>query len=199
MMNKKEILRYLKYGKALPTEADMALIDLCIAECEREITPKSIYRIVDCHTANGVAQVGPLTLHSAALAKNLAGCRQAVVMAATLGPRADLMIRRAAVSQMAKSAVLQSVFAQQIEEYIDAVEAAICTAQQVKRLRPRFSPGYADLPLETQRQLFTFLEVSKRLGVTLTDNCLMTPTKSVTAFIGIPSRAKEDANHAIET
>lgn len=190
-MNKKEILRYLKYGKAQPSSEELALIDQCILECEAGITPRCIYRIAACDTERTQVRLDNLTLTSHYLSKNLTGCKRAIVMAATLGPKADFMIRQNTVSNMAKAAVLQSVFAQQIEEYIDSVEAQICIELGVKKLRPRFSPGYADLPLETQKDLFTFLEVSKRLGVTLTDSCLMVPTKSVTALIGIPNQADE--------
>lgn len=186
-MNKKEILRYLKVGKAQPSPEELQLIDDCIAECVRTVIPRSIYRIVSCKTDETQVYLDDLLLRSRFLAKNLEGCQQAVVLAATLGPKADLMIRQSSVSNMAKAAVLQSVFAQQIEEYIDTIEAQICADTGVPRLRPRFSPGYADLPLEAQKQLFAFLEISKRIGVTLTESCLMIPTKSVTALIGIPN------------
>ena len=52
-------------------------------------------------------------------------------------------------------------------------------------LRPRFSPGYGDLPLEFQRDFFRILRPQRRIGVTLTDACLMVPSKSVTALVGI--------------
>lgn len=185
-MNKKEILRYLKITKGCASPAESALIDACVVECEKEIIPRSVYRIEACVIEGSTVCIGPLTLMSSYLAKNLTGCGQAVVLAATLGPKADFMIRQNAVANMAKAAVLQSVFAQQLEEYIDSIEAEIRAKTGVKKLRPRFSPGYADLPLETQKALFAFLEISKRIGVTLTDTCLMVPTKSVTALIGIP-------------
>lgn len=193
-MNQKEILRYLKYGKAQPTEKELALIEGCIAECQQEIEPRSIYTILPCQIDGDAVTAGPLRLTSRYLAKNLKGCRRLVLLAATLGAKADTMIRTSQITNTAKAAVLQSVFAQQIEEYIDTVEAEICSACGIKKLRPRFSPGYADLPLETQRDLFSALEISKRIGVTLTESCLMVPTKSVTAFIGIPDEPKEESH-----
>ena len=51
--------------------------------------------------------------------------------------------------------------------------------------RPRFSPGYGDLPLEVQRTLFSLLEPMRHIGLSLTDSLLMSPTKSVTAFVGL--------------
>ena len=52
-------------------------------------------------------------------------------------------------------------------------------------LRPRFSPGYGDFPLEYQRELLGVLDAAKRIGLTLTDSLLMAPSKSVTAVIGV--------------
>ena len=51
-------------------------------------------------------------------------------------------------------------------------------------LRPRFSPGYGDLPLAMQREIFAALPLEKALGLTLGENLLMTPTKTVTAIAG---------------
>ena len=53
------------------------------------------------------------------------------------------------------------------------------------QLKPRFSAGYGDLPLDTQKQIFSLLNLSKNIGLTLNDSLLMSPTKSVTAFIGM--------------
>ena len=51
--------------------------------------------------------------------------------------------------------------------------------------RPRFSPGYGDVPLDAQRDIFSALDISKNLSVYLNDSLLMSPSKSVTAFVGI--------------
>ena len=52
-------------------------------------------------------------------------------------------------------------------------------------LMPRFSPGYGDLRLDHQKDWFRLLDISKQIGIELTDSLLMVPTKSVTALIGI--------------
>ncbi|MBR3258643.1 MAG: vitamin B12 dependent methionine synthase, partial [Eggerthellaceae bacterium] len=46
-------------------------------------------------------------------------------------------------------------------------------------------PGYGDLPLEVQPDLLGLLDASRRLGITLSDSLLMSPTKSVTAIVGL--------------
>ena len=49
----------------------------------------------------------------------------------------------------------------------------------------RFSPGYGDLPLETQRPLLQILDSGRRAGIVLSDTMLMIPSKSVSAIIGV--------------
>ena len=50
--------------------------------------------------------------------------------------------------------------------------------------KPRFSPGYGDLSLEVQKEIFSLLDCPRKIGVSLGDSLLMTPSKSVTAIIG---------------
>ena len=52
-------------------------------------------------------------------------------------------------------------------------------------LTPRFSPGYGDLSLDLQTDLIRITEAQKHIGITLSENLIMIPTKSVTAIIGI--------------
>ena len=53
------------------------------------------------------------------------------------------------------------------------------------QLRPRFSPGYGDLPLELQKDVFRVLDCPRKIGLSLNESLLMSPSKSVTAIIGI--------------
>lgn len=51
--------------------------------------------------------------------------------------------------------------------------------------RPRFSPGYGDLPLALQPDLLNFLNAQRWVGITVGKTLLMSPMKSVTAIMGI--------------
>jgi cobalamin-dependent methionine synthase I len=57
------------------------------------------------------------------------------------------------------------------------------------KLRPRFSPGFGDLPLSLQPEILAITNARKNLSITLDEGCLMSPSKSVTAFAGIDDRA----------
>ena len=91
---------------------------------------------------------------------------------------------------MSKAVVMQAAAVAMLEDYCDEVnrQLKLRYEQDGKYLRPRFSPGYGDFSLECQREIAAALELSKRIGITLTDSLLMVPTKSVTAVIGIGSR-----------
>ena len=52
-------------------------------------------------------------------------------------------------------------------------------------VRPRFSPGYGDLPLSLQKEIFALLDCGRSIGVALGENLLMSPSKSVTAIVGV--------------
>ena len=79
-----------------------------------------------------------------------------------------------------------------IENWCDEVNEIIRreAAEEQLFLRPRYSPGYGDLALESQRDFFRILDITKHTGISLTEGCLMVPTKSVTAFIGLSETDK---------
>ena len=86
----------------------------------------------------------------------------------------------------------QPSFALVLDAYGSAAVEGWCNAvndrlAQGKLLRPRFSPGYGDVPLTVQPQVLSMLDATRKLGITLNDSLFMTPCKSVTAFVGISS------------
>jgi len=53
-----------------------------------------------------------------------------------------------------------------------------------KSVSMRLSPGYCDWPIEEQAKLDTMLDFS-RIGVHLTESCMMIPRKSISGLLGI--------------
>ncbi len=187
-IRKKEVLRYLGFHAASPDEATDALIDAVTKEALACVQPKSIYREVSLRYLDDArTEIGGTVFHSRKLRAHLKQSDRILVFAATLGISADRLVRRYLADDAAKAAVAQAVLAAMIEGYCDEICAQIAKEEGKNGyfLRPRFSPGYADLPLTAQRELFSLLEITKRIGVTLNDACFMLPTKSVTAFIGL--------------
>ncbi len=122
---------------------------------------------------------------SRGLARAFSCCREALVFAATVGLAMDRLIARFERVSPARALLLHGIGAERIEALCDAFcasERARLAAEEGLSLRPRFSPGYGDLPLEFQRDIFRFLSPEKHIGLTLTRALTMSPTKSVTAI-----------------
>lgn len=130
---------------------------------------------------------GGITVESTALAKNLHGCSEVFLFAATIGVDVDRLLTRNARLSPSRGVIDDALASAAIEAWCNLLNAklAASVAKEGQFLRPRFSPGYGDFPLSIQPQLLESLLAAKRIGLTLTDSLLMVPTKSVTALIGI--------------
>lgn len=188
-MNRKirEAVRYLGYGRHAIDEQTLALVESSIEELSSRVRERFIYRIFELSQDGEILKIGDWEIKSQSLSKNMKGCSQVAVFAATLGPMADQLIRRASVAEMAKAVVLQACAAALLEEYCDSCQDQIAQkmAEEGKYLRPRFSPGYGDFDIHHQEMLLKILQADKTIGLTMTKSFMLTPTKSVTALIGI--------------
>ena len=192
-VNRREIYRYLGYRGQLPDDTVYQMIEEVLQELFRVIKPRNLYQTFVCNVQGdeirlcSETQIDEVIFHSKKLADNLAQCSKVILLAATLGIEADKLLQRYEIMNMAKASIAQACGAACIEAYCNLLQEQIREQALTEGtyLRPRFSPGYGDLPLETQKMIFNCLQCTKRLGLTLTDSLLMYPTKSVTAFIGI--------------
>ena len=184
----KEAVRYLGYGKNAVDDKTLQEIQDSFRELERLADKKSIYRIFELSLKDeNELKIGNVEIYSRNLRTNLKDCKQVVLFAATLGAEVDRLIRKMQVVDMAKAVVMQACAATLLEEYCDELQQKIpeYMQEQGKYISPRFSPGYGDFSIQHQKAVLAMLEASKRIGVTMTDSYMLTPTKSVTAVIGI--------------
>lgn len=189
----REAVRYLGYGKHAIDERTLQLVEDSFQELEHIVNTKFIYRIFEITFLDvDVLTIGNMKIKSKNLSKNLKGCSQAVVFGATLGARVDMLMKRYSLTNMAKTVVLQACAAAMLEEYCDEEQNKI--AEELGKdhmyLRPRFSPGYGDYSILHQEDILRMLDTAKMIGLTMTESYMLTPTKSVTAVIGI-SKTKE--------
>ena len=180
--NRREALRYLR---ARPDDKEaQLLVDTVYLRLRNEVQARHVlqkHRVaVD---ATGVTLESGTRFNSRDLAAHLKGCEEALLLGATLGSRVDAAIRRLALGSVAEGAAAQAVAAALIESYCDEVQARFDTGGLAQR--PRFSPGYGDWDLAEQRLIFPVLNCAKLIGLTLTEGCMMAPSKSVTAVIGL--------------
>ncbi len=184
----KEILRYA--GCIDANDGITELMYACIKEVKNKLSFKVCYRVMPIEIDGDVCNFGAFRLQSENLAGNLKGCESAVIFAATIGVGIDRLIARYGRLAPSKALMLQAIGADRIEALCDtfcsdiAREYNMCT-------QPRFSPGYGDLPLTVQKDIFNLLDCEKRIGLTLNDSLIMSPSKSVTAFMGLGGKKRQ--------
>ena len=189
-ITRKEVYRYLGYGRTDPDEPVLTLVEECCARLVEEARPVSVYRRfpVNVDTESGQIEIGEdMRVRSRDLAKNMAGCEEAYLFAATLGPVPDRLMREAEEERPAQSLVYHAAGAAYIEDYCDEINSLInqmCLREGL-HTKPRFSPGYGNFSLEHQRDFMRILDLENSLGLTLTGSLLLVPEKSVTAVIGL--------------
>lgn len=178
----KEILRYA--GVKMADEATYSLLKSCLNETRGIFTYKVCYCVTEISVGEENCDFGFFSVKSKSLAKNLLGCSSAVIFAATVGIALDRLISKYTLIAPSRAFMLQSIGAERIEALCDVFSRDIEDSIDAK-LRPRYSAGYGDTPIEVQKDIFRVLDTSRKIGISLSDSMLMSPTKSVTAFIGI--------------
>lgn len=182
-----EVSRYLGYKKIdTPEEKIKILIEECCADMFNILMPKSTYDIFDLSFQSDYEiQFSDVLIKSRNLSRNLENCTKVALMAATIGPQVDNLIRRYEKIDTLKAAVFQSTGAMFIEKLVDFTNDEISKIAESQNLktRPRYSPGYGDVNLDVQKIFFNLLPCQK-IGLSLMQTLIMAPEKSVTAFIG---------------
>lgn len=187
IINSHEVERYLGYKGTKPTEEVAKIIENISHELLNTASPKYVYDILPLSLKDGHIKFGTIDTKSNALYKNLYGCEQVVVFAATLGSSVDMLITKYSYLDITRAVILQACATAMIEEYCDDRQKEIETLLEKQKLylRPRFSPGYGDFNIKNQKNFINILQCSKRIGLSLTNSLMLVPTKSVTAVMGV--------------
>lgn len=182
-VNRREVLRYAQWPAAEPCPALDALAERTAPLLSRSV----LWAVYPVRETEAGLDLGFAATDSRDLRRSLQGCDQVLLMAATLGLALDREIARSAARSPSEALLLHALGAERIEALCDAFCAAQSEALRAegRTLRPRYSPGYGDLPLRFQREVFAALDCQRRLGLTLNPSLLMAPSKSVTALAGI--------------
>lgn len=181
-VNKAEILRYMRCGDS-NGEFD-ELLEACLSELLPQLSYKICWRVSDI--SDEVVKTS-----SRVLSRALRGCDKLVLFAATIGLAPDRLIAKYGRLSPSKALCIQAIGAERIESLCDAFcdEIAADFAEKGYHARPRFSPGYGDFPLDVQKAIFQSLDCPRKIGLSLNDSLLMSPSKSVTALIGLSSES----------
>ena len=188
-IDRREALRYLRIrcGETPPD------LERAFEACERDLRvvarPRAVWRLFDLDPDGRLVGTSFLP-EGESIRRHLFGCTQLVLMAATLGSEVDALLRRAQTQDVSNALLLDALANAAIESVCDELCSQIAARLSPRLITSRFSPGYGDLPLRQQADLFEVLDVRRRIGVSLTESGLMIPQKTVTALIGV----KEEGN-----
>ncbi len=188
-INRPEILRYAGVDKSVSD------YDSLICECIEEVSGKLRYSVCYCELPLKIdgdrLDLAFAECESKSLKKNLFGCDSFLLFAATVGLELDRLINKYSRTEPSRALIFQALGAERIESLCDAFCSDIKKEMALlnRKTRPRFSAGYGDFPIELQKGICEALDSAKSIGVFVNESLLLSPSKSVTAIIGIESRA----------
>ncbi len=191
-IDRNEVLRYLGYRKQLITASLNALIDELIEETQEIVRPKATYQqfAIELGEEEVILAGTSVKLSGQNIINHLKDSDYCIVLATTLGWEIEQKINYYKRFDLTKSLVLDVCASVAIEGYTDAVEAQIreLALDQDYGITYRYSPGYGDFPIASQSILIRLLEADKRIGLTVTEDSILLPRKSITAIIGLQDK-----------
>ena len=124
----------------------------------------------------------PIVARSTWMRMRLKGV-EVVFLCGTIGAEFDAWQRRLSVISAADALLSQQIGLRAVEKVMDELEskAKAEVEGEGRKLLPRKSPGYGDLPIELSRTILNELDAPRKIGVSITDSNLLVPSKSVTA------------------
>ena len=185
--DEKEILRYAMLPSFAPKPEELPLQE-CLKAARGAAQCRAVWRRYLLVRDGDTLDLGFAKTDSRDLKKHLEGCGEILLFACTAGAETDRRIARAKLLSPARGLLMHAIGAQQVEGGCDRLCARLAQQFPDRQLTDRFSPGYGDLTLEMQRDVMAALDCGRTVGITLTDSLLMTPSKSVTAIIGMKVR-----------
>lgn len=188
-IDKNEVLRYLGYGGEKADETTDITIKECVDEIHKIIKTSYVYNIYKIKKEKDSISIKDVNikLEGNDIYTHLQNSEKCVIMAATLGTEIDKIIKYYSKIDLTKSVIFDACASVAVEELCDLIEKEIKEIKSNKNyfITSRYSPGYGDLPIEMQHIILKLLDSARKIGLTVTDSCILVPRKSVTVIIGI--------------
>ena len=169
----------------IPKEAEDIWRELCLAAGSAAFCAVRVN--VKC--ADGAVHLGDFAVESAALLRVLGSSSFAVLLTVTLGHGAERFLRGRAMLGTLRHFLADAVADAAIEAAADFAQKEVLGADGHTA---RFSPGYADFDLSYVKNIVDLTGAGARLGISVSREFLMTPTKTVCAVIGIKKEVEEN-------
>lgn len=189
-VDRRELLRYMGvrgdgFGTALIERVEDELLPLLTSRvCQAELSVR-----VDGERVN----IGGRECVSRSLSSLLADACSVVIFVATVGAAPDRLIGKYKSISPSLALIADALGSERVEALCELFcDELRCNFDRMGyTVTSRFSAGYGDLSLDFQRDIFALLSPDRKIGVTLGESLLMSPTKSVSAIVGILPGSKE--------
>lgn len=187
-----EVLRYVGYPSGVkPSRQLQPILDHWVLEAGRRAEPRAVYMVFP------IVELRPRSLRllspagevqfNGAVGEFLGASECVAVFIATAGPEVVRLASELLKQGESLAAMIVSAVGSERAEAAEAVVIEELREQsQICDLAPTlpYSPGYCGMALREQRTLFGLFNGCD-VGVTLTEDCLMQPLKSVSGLIGV--------------
>jgi cobalamin-dependent methionine synthase I len=152
-----------------------------------ESTYSYTFRNIESVDGDRVYLSDSVILESKVISSLCKKCNKLAIFILTIGSHLEEMVDYLSENGLVVQAtVLDAIGSGAAEQMAGLIEDRIrnVTMMHDQRISRRFSPGYCDWNVNQQEMIFKILN-DDTAGVSLTDECLMIPRKSVSGIIGI--------------
>ena len=208
-LDRQEALGYVGYSGQVMSEDLLQRFEQLASACETTLEPVGVWDVfaraesetcaqssgfdyqarsaVQAQSYPGVQLVDGPWLAGADIANHLTGAKEVVLMACTLGAKSEHELRKYMALGSVDGVLYGACASALVESLANAVETSVVDFAAARGLRTnfRYSPGYGDMPLAVQPQFLRALNATTRIGLNVTPDNFLLPTKSVTAVIGL--------------
>ena len=183
---------YIRMGQRVSTEISAEMknkIEKAVNDAFMLCELKALYKIFKIEQRNEKSIViGGETFVSESFCNLVKDCDKIALFAVTIGnklpEKRQEFIDKGDMFNAVVYDAAGSEIAEEGAEYMHEFLGKIVATQGRKIMNRRFSPGYSDMSLEMQEKVFKLLK-PENIGIELLPSYLMSPEKSVTAFVGI--------------
>ncbi|WP_195250907.1 vitamin B12 dependent-methionine synthase activation domain-containing protein [Romboutsia sp. 1001713B170207_170306_H8] len=182
-----DILTFLGYKNQKLDDSILNMINSCKEEAINLINERFIYGVYDIEEDKDIRLLNTnIVLSGESITRHLKDCNKVILFACTLGIDIERKIRLYEKIDLTKSIILDACASILVESLCDDIEKIIKKGLNKEyRYTLRFSPGYGDLDISSQKKVIGLLDANRKIGLTCSSNFILMPRKSVTAIIGI--------------
>jgi hypothetical protein len=126
-------------------------------------------------------------LKSPKLSRTMRGSQEIVCFVVTIGKGIEKEINKLMKQKrLSEAYVLDALGSVMVENLVEQFQSKLRKHYKAKNkaVGLPFSPGYCDWPVTEQKKLFQLIEPQK-VGVELTESCMMKPCKSISGVVGL--------------